>query len=286
MSSKAYIDEAGVKNTDEIFVFAGFIDTAENWIGFDNDWRACLKERPSIKYFKMDEASGLSGQFTNWKFEARDAKLRSLFEVIRQHGKRSDICRATYFTTPFSVFHKKVTDDLPASTKRYSAAYLFGLILLMNAIEADLKERSLNDHLEIIFDEHEIFGKRAQVLYPMLAEFAEKNYGEKYPPSPLFGDDKEFTPLQLADMLAWSLRRMWNGRDNEFQWILDELPSIIPFSPHSVRLCERNIDILMAPERVPLPLSLTEESVRQWGEKVGIDVEDLLISGEWKKSNE
>lgn len=286
MSAKAYIDDAGVKNTDAVFVFAGFVDTAENWVHFANDWRDCLKEPPSIEYFKMDEASSLSGQFVNWKVKVRNAKLRALFEVIRQHGKRSDFCRAMYFTTPFAAFHKKMTDDLPARTKRYSAAYLFGVVLLINAIVAEIKHRGTGDHLEAIFDEHLIFGKRVQEFYPLLCDFAERVYGEKYPPSPCFRDDKDCTPLQLADMLAWSLRRVWNGQDNEFQWILDELPRIIPISEHSVRLCERNIDVLMASERIPLPLSLTEESVREWGTKTGVDVEGLLISREWKLDTE
>lgn len=284
--AKAYIDDAGVKNTDEIFVFAGFVDTAENWLHFDEDWRSCLRETPSIDYFKMDEATDLYGQFTNWKCAARDAKLLALFDVIRRHGKRSNVCRAMYFTTPFAVFHRKMTDDLPVRMKRYSAAYLFGAILLTNAIVAEVKYRGTSDHVETVFDKHEIFGKRLQELYPLLCDFAERVYGERYPPSPLFRDDKDYTPLQLADILAWSLRRMWNGCDNEFQWILDELPSIIPISEYSLRLCERNIEILMAPERVPLPLSLDEESVREWGKKTGIDVDGLLISREWREHNE
>jgi len=284
---KAFIDDAGVKNTDEIFVFAGFVDKAENWVAFVKNWSDCLKESPSIQYFKMDEAASLSGQFTNWKMDARDAKLRALFEVVREHSKRGDICRAMYFTTPFAAFHQKLTDDLPARTKRYSSAYLIGSIFLMNAIDAEIKDRGLRDDLvEVIFDKHDIFSKRMEVIYPLLCQFAEKHYGMKYPPSPTYRDDREFVPLQLADMLAWSLRRMYNGHDSTFQWILDELPSLIPISPRSVMLCERNMDILLASERVPLPLELTEESVREWGQKTGVEVDDLLISEQWRQANE
>lgn len=275
----AWIDDAGTKNTDAVFVLAGFIDRAESWLRFSDEWRDCLDQHPKLDYFKMYEAQGLCGQFANWTKEARDLKLRALVDVIKKHGARSEDCRAIYFTTPFSIFEQRVTVDLK---KPFTAAYFWGLLLLMVGVHADLGMRGIKEEFEVIFDEHKIFGTRAQVLYPLVHDVIQQRLGITLPQSPLFRDDHKFMPLQMSDMLAWLLRRTWNGQRNEFSWMLDELASAIKISTHSLILCHHNIDLFMATKRIPLPISISEETMTQWAREVGVDVNELLVSQQWR----
>jgi len=82
---QACLDEAGVQNTDEVFVLAGFLNPSDQWHDFSEDWHRCMSDSPAISQFHMLEAASLSGQFKNWHRETRDAKLRSLVEVAKKH---------------------------------------------------------------------------------------------------------------------------------------------------------------------------------------------------------
>jgi hypothetical protein len=136
---QACIDEAGVQNTDEVFVLAGFLNTSDRWREFSEAWRRCMNDSPAISHFHMLEAASLSGQFTNWRRAARDAKVRLLVEVAKAHGTEAGDCRAIYFTTPFNVFEKRVVADI--ASKTLSAPYLWGLFLTMFAVHNDLSPR-------------------------------------------------------------------------------------------------------------------------------------------------
>jgi hypothetical protein len=264
---QACIDEAGVQNTDEVFVLAGFLNTSDRWREFSEAWRRCMNESPAISHFHMLEAASLSGQFTNWRRAARDAKVRSLVEVAKAHGTEAGDCRAIYFTTPFNVFEKRVVADI--ASKTLSAPYLWGLFLTMFAVHNDLSPRGLDRDFEVIFDENKVFGRRAKILYPLIRDGVAERAGISLPQEPLFRDDKDFLPLQLSDMLAWLLRRTWNGRHNEFEWILDELKSAIPISPHSLMLCAHNADVLMTIDALSEKLPIPQNILDAWEREVG-----------------
>jgi hypothetical protein len=282
VSIQACVDEAGVQNTDEVFVLAGFLNSSERWREFSEDWHRCMSERPAISHFHMLEAASLSGQFTNWRREARDAKVRALVEVAKAHGTKTGDYRAIYFTTPFNVFEKRVVADI--ASKTLCAPYLWGLFLTMFAVHNDLDARGLAGDFEVIFDENKVFGRRAKILYPLIRDGVATKAGISLPREPLFKDDKDFLPLQLSDMLAWLLRRTWNGRQNEFEWVLDELKSAIPISPHSLMLCAHNADVLMAidelSEKVPIPQNILDA----WESEVGREAINSLTRKKKSKS--
>jgi hypothetical protein len=215
----------------------------------------------------MFEAASLSGQFTNWRREARNTKVRVLVEVAKAHGTEVGDFRAIYFTTPFNVFEKRVVADIASQT--LSAPYLWGLFLTMFAVHNDLSARGLAQDFEVIFDENKVFGRRAKILYPLIRDRVAGGVGISLPREPLFRDDKEFLPLQLSDMLAWLLRRTWNGRHNEFEWILDELKLATPISPHSLMLCAHNADVLMAIDALSEKLAISQNILDAWEVRSG-----------------
>ena len=61
---QAVIDDSGNESNQQIFVLAGFVAPAENWIAFSLGWDRALKEAPiPLDDFKFTEATRLRGQF-------------------------------------------------------------------------------------------------------------------------------------------------------------------------------------------------------------------------------
>jgi hypothetical protein len=192
-----------------------------------------------------------------------------LVEVVKRHGKNADECRAVYFTTPFGAFEKRVVVDI--ASKTLSATYLWGLFLTIFIVQTDLQMRGVSENVEVMFGDNKTFGRKAKMLYPLIRDGIGRKSGTSFPSDVLFKDDKEFLPRQLSDMLAWLLRRAWNGQRNDFEWILDELKSVIKISPHSLMLCEQNIDRLMAIEGMGNVLPIPQDVLDKWEAEVGRD---------------
>ena len=72
MPVQAFVDDSGGKGHGTHFVLAGLIADAENWAQFSDAWHLCLGQDPAIAYFKMREATGLSGQFHRFSKPRRD----------------------------------------------------------------------------------------------------------------------------------------------------------------------------------------------------------------------
>jgi hypothetical protein len=280
---EAYIDESGSEKNDAIFVLAGFFGEAGQWIEFSDDWRKCLSELPALSSLHMVDAPRLSGDFTNWKREARNAKLRSLAEVIKSHTVSPNGLRAIYFTTPFDVFKEHVVRDLE---KPLSAVYLWGLFLILVAIQKDLDERGVSGPFDPIFDRNDVFGRKARVLYPLIRDSVNDKLKISLPYDAAFKDDQSFPPLQAADMLAYLLRRSWNSKSHayneDFDWMLTELWPHINHSPQSLMLCAHNIDLLVKLKGWNDSLPIPEEAIRKWQDEVGISAIDAMFKRKQK----
>jgi hypothetical protein len=79
---QAWIDDSGGLGQGPVFVFAGFIGAAEAWDGFSERWRARLNEHPGVRYFKMQEAHKLTGQFSGWTRAKAAAKVERLTDAL------------------------------------------------------------------------------------------------------------------------------------------------------------------------------------------------------------
>jgi hypothetical protein len=116
----------------------------------------------------------------------------------------------------------------------------------------EVLDSGIDDEVEIIFDEHVIFGPRVSFWYPALKEVIELTNPERadrvkkvLPPAPLFRDDRKFVPLQAADILAWLLRTTFSDRvpglETEWrypkptglEWLAEQLLPLLPASKYS-----------------------------------------------------
>jgi hypothetical protein len=225
---QTYVDESEGKDTCPLFVFSALMSEAENWATFSDKWSACLKEPPSIQYFKMDEAAGRDNEFYGFSDDERNRKLTNLCHVINEFDLRELHC-----ILDLTVFKQMV------SPKPLSDPYFFPFQTIIAAVGYDLFERGRDEPFEIFFDENRIFGPRAKVWYPVIRHAIDEPIRSLLPVEPMFRSDRNVMPLQAADLTAW-IRRMINSEGlGEFSWLQQELN--ISASPNSVNL---NADLL------------------------------------------
>jgi hypothetical protein len=211
LTIQAYIDDSGVKGTDPVFVLAGFIGKAEKWASFSDDWKRHLDESPSVKYLKMNEAAKLDGEFRFWTKVKRDQKLRGCIEVIKRFLPDAGI----YLLNDLVAWQQIITNPV----KTLADPHFMAFQAIIGAICNEVLDSGANEPVEIIFDEHFIFGPRIAHWYPVTKEMIQTSKDKRInaishllPSHPMFRNDKEFAPLQAADILAWLLRNAFMDR--------------------------------------------------------------------------
>jgi hypothetical protein len=194
---KAFVDDSGSGDT-KYFVMAGYVGSVSAWECFDERWRFVLDASPKIPYFHAVEANSLrpDSVWAGVTKEERDAKIASLIGVIQS----LDI-QAVYMRMKQSdynqIFRGKVPDkwDSPYYCLFSSFVSLCGFVLA--------KEFGSEGPMEFVFDNHEKYKKHGQEFY----DGSRLLIQEQTAPNIHFRDDKDFPPLQAADLLAWQVRR-------------------------------------------------------------------------------
>lgn len=82
-------DASGTEHDQRLFVVAGFVSSANDWIGFDAQWKERLK-RDGLEYFHMHSFAHSIGQFKGWNKDElrRQALLSDLLGIIQSHAYR------------------------------------------------------------------------------------------------------------------------------------------------------------------------------------------------------
>src|SRR4051812_22727729 len=75
---QAFFDDSGGKGQGRYMAVAGLFGEAQVFAEVADDWDMALRARypGAIRYFKMDEACHLKGEFSQWREDNRDAKIR------------------------------------------------------------------------------------------------------------------------------------------------------------------------------------------------------------------
>jgi hypothetical protein len=202
---------------------AGLIGHSVDWAKFSDEWAAALINGPRrLDYFKMKEAAGLNNQFYGWSEIERDNKLRELCGIINRYAK----------IVTWSVIDLEAHAQIWAKhlVKPNSEPYFWPFQNTILATCFTLWDAGVREKFEAIFDHQLIFGPRAKAWYQTVREIGflrEPEAASILPIDPLFRDDKNFLPLQAADLYAWTIRKSTNDPCYEgFHWLLDELRDV------------------------------------------------------------
>jgi hypothetical protein len=205
---QAFIDDSGWDGKSPVFVLAGYVASEKQWESFASDWQAVLdlQQPKKLLSFKMNEARQFRhthSQFYGFSEAERDERLIKLVKVINKHTEHGII--SVIPLEPYARFFRGKFN--PSALDRPYFLSFFGVMTRLIALA---KQRNVDDGIEFIFDTQ---GGESRALleaeYARFISVAPPGLKELAPPIPKFGDDRIFTPLQAADMIAWHARRYY-----------------------------------------------------------------------------
>lgn len=219
-----YIDETQSSKTLRM---AGFVSSVERWAKFAMDWDAELKADPPITHFHGKDILSKSGEgvFGAIAVEDRFRKVERLIDIINRHTvmdfaasmSLSEYERTLGHAFKFSKKFKK---------NDYPYVWLFVIGVLVGFSTVDVMLRGGNES-HFIFDKHGLFA-RATRQYERVEELIAPEFDVAFKVVRKIDqeDDREFLPLQAADLLAWHLNRAESGADQRITANLKRLHSV------------------------------------------------------------
>jgi len=227
-------DSTTETNQGPSFVLGGYIGRVQNWEGFADDWQALLAKSPRLEYLKAREANRLEGQFKGWSREQRDSKLLEFVAIIKKYRLRS-----IRHTVNHSGFHEQLGTILfqtpGRNPRRHPALRNPGYIAVSAitcAVLGELLKSKTLEKVYFIFDEAVVSRDELESGYRSMMLRVPKRATDRIARQPDFRNDKEFLPLQAADLFAWhigrdgSLRERGEKLDSEVWAALSDPPPI------------------------------------------------------------
>lgn len=202
---QGYIDDSGSdKRADKRLVLAGYIQTAEVWAAFSDDWALALAADRSLPSLHMIKS------FRGFSDRERAQKLDKLAAVIAKHRPLS---------IEVSVSRKDYTEILQANMPYdFRHPYFPCFVGVLQAVSQTLIEEGLSGPIDLIFDDQGNVGHSAVLWYSPF-KLADPKLAAILGGTPIFRSDEDVLPLQAADMLAWHVRRVsepeYSSRDEE-----------------------------------------------------------------------
>jgi hypothetical protein len=194
-----YGDDSGSAPRDRCFVLSGYLAHADQWAKIEREWTAALAEAPAIGYFKMRQCYHLDGEFAGWHQSKANKKLLSLIDVLRPYLRRGQLTEISSVLA-WETFEEAITG---ATRQLFHNPYFF---LFHSSVSEALKLTPAGQEVAFVFDEQGILQSDAVQQF---------NYIKATVPEGLqikmgalsFDDDRRTTPLQIADLIAWQVRR-------------------------------------------------------------------------------
>jgi hypothetical protein len=198
---KAFIDDSGSGGDSPWFVLAGYVGTVEAWDAFDEPWRKVLDGPPKLKYFKASEAESLrpDGQWAGISKSERNDRIDSFIKVIGAHAARS-----IYVRLKQQDYDEVIKPYIPPQWRN---AYYFLFIGFLSSATMTAKYLGDGYQVEFIFDSNREFDKPSRTLYGQAADLPQFRHRVA---KISYEDEKQFLPLQSADLLAWQIRRRFS----------------------------------------------------------------------------
>jgi hypothetical protein len=189
-----YADESGTHHPkgeqpkSEVPVIAGYMGWRSNWKQFCHDWKAVL-DRHSVPFFHAKEFERRQEPYQSWSDDRAERFKYALAEIAGRN------------TPVGGSYHIK--EHYKENPEDETYPYKFPIRYFFSDLVASLKEFGfLEQEISIVFD-----STTNKKWMAAMAEEIEtlKTSGIKIC-SHVYGDDKDYLPLQAADMLAYRSR--------------------------------------------------------------------------------
>jgi hypothetical protein len=207
---QAVADDSASDVGDRRLFLAGFMNSAEKWRLFCDAWDDELKAGRPISYLRMTEANSFRGQFRGWTKAQRDEKLRGFARVAR-HFK------------PIS-FHVSISRAqnsnvlTPTAPRGVANPHFLCCFAIAAMLSRYIFSQDASLPVEFIFDQQNGVDDDMGLFFDYMKANLPQEAANLISNKPIFRDDKQWFPLQAADMLAWHLRKNHEVRG---AWHLD-----------------------------------------------------------------
>lgn len=158
----------------------------------------------------MSEAARLQEQFSRkngWDEGKRDDRLMTLAHIIRKYAEVR--IHASVRNDDFEKYIKSV--PVPRRRLGVDSPYILAFMQIVLAMATTTSLLGNFEPCDFIFDEQGAFSREALAWWPgftALVDSVSKSDLPRFLGSPpIFRDDKQFLPLQAADLYAWQLRQ-------------------------------------------------------------------------------
>lgn len=223
---QAWIDDSGAKGQRGYITLGGLLGEAREWAAFSEKWADELRSSPSIRFLSTSDAANFNDDFHKWPLWQRDAKVRRLTQIVNDFHFTLVYCSidldAFEELVPRVDVHRK-GKALKRVNTLTRQPYFHCFHTVCSAVCYELLKRGETQRFEIFFDEQDVLAPRVREWYPIYKSLLRPEEQAIMPLDPLFRDDKENMPLQIADFIAWVVRADQSGKQNPFTGIAREM---------------------------------------------------------------
>ncbi|WP_082484446.1 DUF3800 domain-containing protein [Rubellimicrobium mesophilum] len=195
----AYVDDSAKHLGRQMFFFGGYVNHADKWQEFTEEWARVLSENRSLPYTKMKNANSLHGLYHGWSEEDRDRKLKALASVIANSGAQS--FHVSVYRKEFEQIFDK---SLPYGFQKPHFICFGALITGITKLHRELGSPY---PIRFIFDNQDEIRGSVLALYEGWKKDQPEDLRLLMGGTPTFENDETVLPLQAADMLAWHVQK-------------------------------------------------------------------------------
>ncbi|HEY9156317.1 DUF3800 domain-containing protein [Candidatus Binatus sp.] len=198
---QVYVDDSGrgEDQNNPLFVLAGYVGRARNWLGAVDDLQRIMRKEPRLDYLKGKEAASLKDHFNGWSEAERDAKLAEMIGVLNKYKMI-----ALSIGIRYADFNRILARPKGAMKNPYALAFCHVVVWMLDSA----RKNPVRETIELIFDQGVIGRERnIRAAYEGMMGHLLKEMTDLLIGRPQFEDDWKFLPLQMADLFAWHSRR-------------------------------------------------------------------------------
>lgn len=189
-------------NQGPVFILAGFMAKVKHWERFADEWDAHSRAKPRIEFLKGKQAFERSGQFKGWTCDQRDKKVLGFVSLIKKYRLKGVLClinHEQFATHPGSL---QFLGNPILKEPAYTAVAAVTCAVLGWILKSKTFEK-----VSFIYDEKVVSRKELESGHRSMRERVPKRAVDLVAHEPKFEDDKEFLPLQAADLFAYYFGR-------------------------------------------------------------------------------
>lgn len=197
------LDDSGKDGLSPAFVLAGYFGSVDDLMDLAHAWDALLKKEPKLNYVKGYEAFGRQGQheqFAGWTEKERDDRLLEFVALIAKYPLKGVAFVIDH--KPFALIKDLPDDDGTSFHDPPEFAYVASFSTLLQSLPEFGEDR-----IDIVCDRDLITRRQAERAYARMYSIWPPEITQRlFRREPHWEDDKQFLPLQAADLLAYCVR--------------------------------------------------------------------------------